>query len=115
MQVLQIEKLLDAGYYVTVDYPTVYTHEVKEKFKDMWNNEKFIPVCSIIFENSKRTIKVYMKLDDVDGHKQQVSMDNEYEDFKQAPGFTTWDEYKQDEPNRGENNMVHTHRGFKRS
>ncbi len=99
MQVKQIEKLLDDGYYVTVDYPHSLHAEVKEKFKNMWKNEKFIPVCSIIFPYSEEDDQVYMKLDDVDFRATgpgvwTMSMNH----FKQSAGFTSWDEYKQDEP-----------------
>ena len=99
MQVAQIVKLLALGYFVTVDYPFELHQMVKEKFEICWKNEKFIPFCSIIFPNSEDDEQLYMKVDDVDFKATgpgvwTMSMNN----FKQSSGFTSWDEYKKDEP-----------------
>ena len=48
-QIAQMMKFLDKGYYVTIDYPYNLHEEVKKRFKLVWNREKFIPFCSIIF------------------------------------------------------------------
>jgi hypothetical protein len=52
-QIAQMMKFLDNGYYVTIDYPYQLHSEVKKRFSSIWNREKFIPFCSIIFENSE--------------------------------------------------------------
>ena len=98
-QVAQIEKLIADGYYVTVDYPHSIHAEVKEKHKTLWNNPLFIPFCSIIFPHSEDDEQLHIKVDDVDFKATgpgvwTMSMNN----FKQSSGFTSWDEYKQDEP-----------------
>lgn len=99
MQLAQMKRLIDDGYFVTVDYPHDIHKEVKEKFKILWNNEKFIPFCSIIFPNSEDDDQLCIKVDDVDFNKTNpgvwsMSMNH----FKQTAGFTSWNEYKQDEP-----------------
>ena len=73
--------------------------EVKERFKDIWKEDKFIPFCSVIFPDSENDDNLCIKVDDVDFDKTNpgvwtMSMDH----FKQTSGFTSWDEYKQDEP-----------------
>jgi hypothetical protein len=99
MQLTQMKRLIDDGYFVTVDYPYSIHAEVKEKFKMLWNNEKFIPFCSIIFPNSEDDDQLCIKVDDVDFNKTNpgvwsMSMNH----FKQTAGFTSWKEYKQDQP-----------------
>jgi len=99
MQVTQMEKLIAKGYYVTVDYPHNIHAEVKEKFKTLWKNPLFIPFCSVIFPNSEDDDQLCIKVDDVDFKATgpgvwTMSMNH----FKQSAGFTSWDEYKQDEP-----------------
>lgn len=98
-QIVQMEKLINDGYYVTVDYPHSLHAEVKEKFAVLWKNPKFIPFCSIIFPNSENDDNLCIKVDDVDFNKTNpgvwtMTMDN----FKQSAGFTSWEHYKQDEP-----------------
>ena len=39
MQLTQMKKFIEDGYYVTVDYDYSIHKEVKEKFKILWNNE----------------------------------------------------------------------------
>ena len=51
-QVPQIIKLLEHGYYVTVDYPFELHQLVSQKFALCWKNSKFIPFCSIVFPDS---------------------------------------------------------------
>ena len=46
-------KLLDKGYWVTIDYPQSYISKSKKDFKTVWKHEKFIPFCSVIFPNQK--------------------------------------------------------------
>tara|TARA_A100000164_G_C21598939_1_gene626577 strand:- start:107 stop:652 length:546 start_codon:yes stop_codon:yes gene_type:complete len=98
-QVTQMEKLVADGFYVTVDYPHSLHSQVKEKFKTLWNNPLFIPFCSIIFPHSEDDEQLYIKVDDVDFNATGPgvwTMSMNY--FKQSSGFTSWDEYKQDEP-----------------
>jgi hypothetical protein len=99
LQLSQIMKLLQKGFYVTVDYPFSLHEQVKEKFKSVWKNEKFIPFCSIIFPNSEDDDQLCIKIDDVDFNKTNpgvwsMSMNH----LKQTAGFTSWNEYKKDEP-----------------
>ena len=99
MQLSQMKRLIEEGYFVTVDYPYHLHVQVKEKFKMLWNNEKFIPFCSVIFPNSEDDEQLCIKVDDVDFNKTNpgvwtMSMNH----FKQTSGFTSWNEYKQDEP-----------------
>jgi len=99
LQLAQMMKLMDTGYYVTIDYPYSLHTEVKERFKSVWKNEKFIPFCSIIFPNSEDDDQLCIKVDDVDFNKTNpgvwtMSMNH----FKQTSGFTSWKEYKQDQP-----------------
>ena len=86
-------------YYVTIDYPHSLHETVKERFESIWTHEKFIPFCSIIFPKSEQDDNLCIKVDDIDFNKTNpgvwtMTMDN----FKQSAGFTSWDEYKQDEP-----------------
>jgi len=98
-QLAQITKLLDIGYYVTVDYQYSIHEQVKEKFRSVWNREKFIPFCSIIFPKSEDDDNLCIKVDDVDFNKTNpgvwtMTMNH----FKQTAGFTGWNEYKSDQP-----------------
>jgi hypothetical protein len=99
LQLSQMIKLMEAGYYVTIDYPYSLHDEVKQRFKLVWKNELFIPFCSIIFANSEDDDQLCIKVDDVDFNKTNpgvwtMSMNH----FKQSAGFTSWKEYKQDKP-----------------
>ena len=99
LQLSQMINLMDAGYYVTIDYPHSLHSEVKERFQSVWKNEKFIPFCSVIFPNSEDDDNLCIKVDDVDFNKTNpgvwtMTMDH----FKQTAGFTSWKEYKQDNP-----------------
>ena len=99
MQLSQMKRLIDAGYYVTVDYDYSIHKQVKEKFKMLWKNELFIPFCSIIFPDSEDDDQLCIKVDDVDFNKTNpgvwtMTMNH----FKQTAGYTSWKEYKQDEP-----------------
>ena len=94
-----LKKLLDRGYWCTIDYQYSVHKDVKERFADIWNEEKFIPFCSIIFPKSEQDDNLCVKVDDVDFNKTNpgvwtMSMNH----FKQSSGFTSWKEYKQDEP-----------------
>ena len=98
-QPLQIHKLLNDGYFVTIDYPYAIHNAVKENYSKVWNHEKFIPFCSVIFENSEEDNNLCIKIDDVDFNKTNpgvwtMSMNH----YKQTSGFTSWNEYKQDKP-----------------
>ena len=55
-QLTQMMKLLDKGYWVTIDYPHSIHEEVKKNFSSVWTHEKFIPFCSVIFPNSQKEI-----------------------------------------------------------
>ena len=61
MQLAQIMKFLEGGYYVTIDYPYKLHDEVVKRFNLVWNHEKFIPFCSIIFENSDNDKTLYLE------------------------------------------------------
>ena len=98
-QIAQMMKFLDNGYYVTIDYPYQLHSEVKKRFSSIWNREKFIPFCSIIFADSEEDDNLCIKIDDKDFNKTNpgvwtMTMNN----FKQSSGFTSWKEYKQDQP-----------------
>jgi hypothetical protein len=98
-QTLHVSRLLDAGYYVTIDYPYKLHDEVKKKYSGVWQHEKFIPFCSIIFENSEEDKKLCFKIDDVDFNKTNPGVwTMNMEDFKTKAGFTDWGDYKKDEP-----------------
>ena len=94
-----LKKLMDKGYWCTIDYQYSDHAEVKERFKDIWNEEKFIPFCSIIFENSEDDKRLCFKIDDVDfNHSNKGVWVMSMQDFKNKAGHTKWEEYKQDEP-----------------
>tara|TARA_B100001094_G_C18169848_1_gene794400 strand:- start:272 stop:808 length:537 start_codon:yes stop_codon:yes gene_type:complete len=94
-----IKRLMRRGYWVTIDYQYAVHTEVKERFAEIWNEDKFIPFCSVIFPDSEDDNNLCIKVDDVDFNKTNpgvwtMSMNH----FKQSSGFTSWNEYKQDEP-----------------
>ena len=94
-----IKRLMDKGYWCTIDYQHSVHADVKQRFSQIWNEEKFIPFCSIIFPDSENDDNLCIKVDDVDFNKTNpgvwtMTMDN----FKQLAGFTSWEHYKQDEP-----------------
>ena len=96
---LLIKRLMDKGYWCTIDYKHSVHAEVKARFKDIWKEEKFIPFCSVIFPDSEDDDNLCIKVDDVDFNKTNpgvwtMTMDQ----FKQSAGFTSWSEYKKDEP-----------------
>ena len=98
-QLTQMMKLLDKGYWVTIDYPHAIHDEVKKNFSSVWTHEKFIPFCSVIFPKSEGDDNLCIKVDDVDFDMTNpgvwtMTMDH----FKQSAGFTSWDEYKKDQP-----------------
>ena len=108
-QIAQMMKFLDLGYYVTIDYHYSLHDEVKKRFSSIWTKEKFIPFCSIIFENSEEDDNLCIKIDDVDFNKTNpgvwtMSMNN----FKQSAGFTSWNDYKKDEPMEGDKWILST-------
>jgi hypothetical protein len=99
MQVAQIMKLLDSGYYVTVDYPYDMHKDVMKKFRAIWKHKKFIPFCSIIFPDSEEDTALCFKIDDVDFNKTNPGVwAMSMKDFKAKAGFTKWEQYKQDKP-----------------
>ena len=98
-QINQMIRLLRKGYWVTIDYPHSIHNLVKERFKEIWTHEKFIPFCSIIFPKSEEDDNLCIKVDDTDFNKTNpgvwtMSMDH----FKQSAGFTSWNDYKKDQP-----------------
>ena len=98
-QPMQVNKLLNDGYYVTIDYQYAIHNEVKKRYSAVWQHEKFIPFCSVIFENSEEDNKLCFKIDDVDFNTSNKGVwTMNMEDFKKQAGYTTWDEYKQDKP-----------------
>ena len=98
-QPLQINRLLNDGYYVTIDYQYNIHDEVKKRYSAVWQHEKFIPFCSIIFANSEEDTKMCFKIDDVDFNKTNKGVwAMGMEDFKSKAGYTKWEQYKQDQP-----------------
>ena len=96
--VFQMKKLLDHGYYITIDYPYADHEEVKKRFALIWNEPKFIPFCSIIFKDSDDDKQLHFKIDDVTfRHSNPGVWTMSMKKFKDNSGFTDWDQYKQDE------------------
>jgi hypothetical protein len=96
--VFQMKKLLDHGYYVTIDYPYVDHEEVKKRFALIWNEPKFIPFCSIIFKDSDDDRQLHFKIDDVTfRHSNPGVWTMSMKKFKDKSGFTDWDQYRKDE------------------
>jgi len=96
--VFQMKKLLDNGYYVTIDYPFADHEEVKKRFALIWNESKFIPFCSIIFKDSDDDKQLHFKIDDVTfRHSNPGVWTMSMKDFKDRAGFTDWDQYSKDE------------------
>lgn len=96
-QIFQMEKLIDAGLYVTVDYPYALHTAVKEKFKKIWTNAKFIPFCSIVFENVEDDSNLSFKIDDVDFNATNSAVwSSTMSKYMLLAGTTKWEEYKQD-------------------
>ena len=94
----QIKKLLDNGYYVTIDYPYVDHKEIKKRFSLIWNEPRFIPFCSVIFENSDDDQQLHFKIDDVTfRHSNPGVWTMSMQEFKRKSGFTDWDQYSKDE------------------
>jgi len=99
MQVPQVIKFLEHGYYVTIDYPFELHQLVSQKFALTWKHKKFIPFCSIIMPDSEEDTSLYFKIDDIDFNKTNPGVwTMSMKDFKSRAGFTKWDEYKKDEP-----------------
>ena len=99
LQLAQMQKFLDLGYYVTIDYQYAIHKEVKQRFATVWNRERFIPFCSIVFEDTGNDNNLCFKIDDVDFNATNsgvwtMSMNK----FKQTSGYTKWEEYKKDKP-----------------
>ena len=96
--VFQMKKLLDNGYYVTIDYPFADHEEVKKRFALIWNESKFIPFCSIIFKDSDDDKQLHFKIDDVTfRHSNPGVWTMSMKKFKDKSGFTDWDQYAKDE------------------
>ena len=98
-QPTQINRLLEDGYFVTIDYQYKIHDEVKKNYSHVWTHPKFIPFCSVIFENSEDDEQLCIKVDDVDFNKTNpgvwtLTMNH----LKQTSGFTSWNEYKKDQP-----------------
>ena len=98
-QVGQMTQLLERGYFVTLDYPYSMHNEVQKQFNLVWNHEKFIPFCSIIFENVDNDKQLCFKIDDIDFNKTNSGVwTMSMEDFRKKAGYTKWEDYKKDEP-----------------
>jgi hypothetical protein len=94
----QMKKLLDNGYYVTIDYPYADHEKIKKRFALIWNEPKFIPFCSIIFKDSVDDKQLHFKIDDVTFQYSNPGVwTMSMKDFKDKAGFTGWDQYKKDE------------------
>ena len=90
---------MDLGYWCTIDYQYSVHADVKERFADVWNDEKFIPFCSIIFPDSENDNNLCVKVDDVDFNTSNPGVwTTSMNHLKQTSGFTSWKEYNQDEP-----------------
>ena len=99
MQVAQIIKFLEHGYYVTVDYPFELHQMVNQKFALCWKDPKFIPFCSIIMPHSEEDTSLCFKIDDVDFDSTNSGVwTMSMKDFKEKSGYTKWEDYKKDEP-----------------
>jgi hypothetical protein len=99
MQIPQIVKFLEQGYYVTVDYPYEMHQLVGQKFALCWKDPKFIPFCSIIMPDSNEDTSLCFKIDDIDFNKTNPGVwTMSMKDFKEKAGYTSWDQYKKDEP-----------------
>jgi hypothetical protein len=93
-----MKKLLDHGYYITIDYPYADHEEVKKRFALIWNEPKFIPFCSIIFKDSDDDKQLHFKIDDVTfRHSNPGVWTMSMKKFKDKSGFTDWDQYSKDE------------------
>ena len=98
-QLSQIQRLLKAGFWITVDYPHSIHPAVKQKFNSVWKDPKFIPFCSLIFPDTEQDSNLCFKVDDIDFNKTNPGVwTMSMTDFKKQAGFTSWDEYKKDEP-----------------
>ena len=96
--VFQMKKLLDHGYYITIDYPYADHEEVKKRFALIWNEPKFIPFCSIIFKDSDDDRQLHFKIDDVTfRHSNPGVWTMSMKKFKDKSGFTDWNQYSKDE------------------
>ena len=96
--VFQMKKLLEHGYYVTIDYPYADHEEVKKRFALIWNESKFIPFCSIIFRDSDDDKQLHFKIDDVTfRHSNPGVWTMSMKNFKEKSGFTDWNQYSKDE------------------
>jgi len=94
-----IKRLMDEGYWCTIDYQYNVHTDVKERFAEIWHEEKFIPFCSIIFPKSEDDDNLCIKVDDIDFNKTNPGVwTMSMKDFKDKAGFTKWDDYKKDEP-----------------
>ena len=92
-------KLLDKGYWVTIDYPHAMHEQVKKNFKTVWTHEKFIPFCSVIFPNSEGDDNLCIKVDDTDFKATNPGVWVYYaSELKDRKKFTSWDEYGKDQP-----------------
>ena len=92
MQVPQIMKFLEHGYYVTVDYPFELHQMVSQKFALVWKHERFIPFCSIIMPDSEEDTSLCFKIDDIEFNKTNPGVwTMSMKDFKNKAGFTKWD------------------------
>lgn len=99
MQLAQMMRFLERGYYVTVDYPYNMHEEVKKKFELIWNHKKFIPFCSIIFPDIEEDTNLCFKIDDVDFNKTNPGVwTMSMKDYMSKSGHTKWADYKKDEP-----------------
>ena len=93
-----MRKLLDNGYYVTIDYPYADHEEVKKRFALIWNEPRFIPFCSIIFKDSDDDRQLHFKIDDVTfRHSNPGVWTMSMKDYKDKSGFTDWDQYAKDD------------------
>lgn len=96
-QPLQIDRLLDDGLFVTIDYPYAMHDAVKERFTAVWQHERFVPFCSVIFSKSDEDTQLCFKIDDVDFKSTNPGVwTQSMSDFKKQAGYTDWSKYKQD-------------------
>lgn len=96
-QTFQMQKLIEAGLFVTVDYPYAIHKAVKQKFSRIWTHEKFIPFCSIVFEDAEDGSNLSFKIDDVDFNATNSAVwSSTMSKYMSTAGTTKWEEYKQD-------------------
>ncbi len=94
-----IDQLLQAGYWVTIDYPVHHHNFIMQLLQNHMRNSRLIPMISVELPN----IEIYnyntiLKLDDVDiDHSNPGVWCHSLHDLMDRDKFTDWDNYINDE------------------